>query len=203
MNTIKNLLLVFLSFQIAIIKADGTQCKNGTNSKLQEIVESSMENVLQTFFLDSNQNLFSQENAANFKQCPQGWFRILDSCLYISPVNEKVNATEAIERCQELVSDSRLFEPRYKMANDLVRRFVDILDGKPYTNQGPWIGVNDVDREGHYVYDSTMTQVYFTNWRSGQPDGGNDDCTGFDEDSEGQWRDYGCGAVLRYICEIV
>ena len=203
MNTIKNLLLVFLSFQLAFSKADGTQCKNGTNSKLQEIVESSMENVLQTFFLDSYKTFFSQENTPTFKQCPQGWFRILDSCLYIPSVNEKANATEAIERCQELVSDSRLFEPRYKMANDLVRRFVDILDaGKPFSD-GIWIGVNDVDREGHYVYDSTMTQVHFTNWRSGQPDGENDDCTCFDEDSEGQWRDYGCDNEFRFICEIV
>ena len=203
MNTIKNLLLVFLSFQIAFSKADGTQCKNGTNSKLQEIVESSMENVLQTFFLDSNQTFFSQENAPTFKQCPQGWFRILDSCLYISSVNERANAPVAIKRCQELVSDSRLFEPRYKMANDLVRRFVDILDaGKPFSD-GIWIGVNDVDREGHYVYDSTMTQVHFENWRTGQPDGENDDCAGFDGFSEGQWRDYECGVELRYICEIV
>ena len=110
MDTIKKLLLIFLSFQIAFSKAEGSQCKNGTNSKLQEIVESSMENVLQTFFLDSNQTFFTQENAPTFKPCPRGWYRILDSCLYISSLNEKANKTEAINRCQELVPDSRLFE---------------------------------------------------------------------------------------------
>src|SRR5262249_15617994 len=80
----------------------------------------------------------------------------------------------------------------------LVKSMVDAKGGDPSS----WIGFNDRDREGTFVWDDGSTSV-FTNWSSGQPD------NFFDEDCAilqastltGAWIDIDCEDSRSFVCE--
>ena len=67
-----------------------------------------------------------------------------------------------------------------------------------------WIGLNDMNSEGSYVWDSGMG-ISFTNWATGEPNNiNNEDCAHMYNDSFstfGQWNDHVCSTLSSYICE--
>ena len=70
-------------------------------SSVQDVLSESMQDILSEFFNedflnslkpnsepDQNRNLSESNHTENlFAGCPIGWFRILDSCLWVSPTN--------------------------------------------------------------------------------------------------------------------
>ncbi|XP_072175906.1 alpha-N-acetylgalactosamine-specific lectin-like [Diadema setosum] len=72
---------------------------------------------------------------------------------------------------------------------------------------GFWLGFNDRDREGRFVW-SDGSRVDYTNWIPGEPNnsGGNEDCAHFwyrNEQSGGtrDWNDTPCTREESYICK--
>jgi hypothetical protein len=66
-----------------------------------------------------------------------------------------------------------------------------------------WIGLNDRDVEGTWVYEDGSAPA-FTSWYSGEPNNsGEEDCTGVNFGAWGYWNDYSCtGSALPFVCEL-
>lgn len=67
-----------------------------------------------------------------------------------------------------------------------------------------WLGINDLQTEGTYLYDDG-TQVSYFQWRkhflSSQPDGGRrENCVAMASD-DGDWWDHYCDRAMNYLCE--
>ena len=57
----------------------------------------------------------------------------------------------------------------------LVQRLFDLEDESPYG--AVWIGINDIETEGKFVYQCTGQEIPFTNWGSLEPSSGiSEDC---------------------------
>ena len=68
-----------------------------------------------------------------------------------------------------------------------------------------WIGLNDIDNEGTYMW-VDGTALSYTQWSPGEPSNGdgiiNEDCTSVY--SNGYWNDAPCtNAYLCYICDTI
>ncbi|MFK8002006.1 MAG: C-type lectin domain-containing protein [Polyangiales bacterium] len=62
-----------------------------------------------------------------------------------------------------------------------------------------WIGLNDREEEGIYVWESGASSTY-RNWGDSEPDNfGNEDCAVIRAD--GRWNDQDCDAARRVVCE--
>ena len=69
-------------------------------------------------------------------------------------------------------------------------------------NSNCWIGYNDINTEGTFVWDDGSTST-FTNWASGEPNqSGDEDCVHTRGDPD--WNDENCGAQLNcFYCSII
>merc|ERR1711862_1076054 len=148
-----------------IFNGSGTSCKP---NKLQPILESSMQKVLREFGFNNSQNETDLTDAAQTQDCPSDWFRILDSCLWVSPPSLVLNAKNATSYCQTKLPNSRLFEPISHVQNTLARELVTALDGV-HRHEYIWIGMNDHQHDGRFFYDSAAEPIIFMNWAEGQP----------------------------------
>ena len=177
------------------------------------LLQESVQKVLKEFGFDKNQTEDCEcqcpecPTAKAHQECPEGWFRIINSCIWVSPTHSqslKLNAENATLHCMTKLPNARLFEPRTQMLNDLVAEFITILDGS-HLNYYLWLGMNDKGRETQYVYNSSEEPIGFTNWVDGQPDGHTgQNCVVFDyrnKESKAKWRDVECRMAYRFICE--
>jgi len=68
-----------------------------------------------------------------------------------------------------------------------------------------WIGVNDITTD-HTWKTSLEADISYTNWYSGEPSGGTEDCAHFWSHDPAQanreWNDADCGNSNKYVCEI-
>lgn len=66
-----------------------------------------------------------------------------------------------------------------------------------------WIGINDLQEEGTWVWVNSNTEATFTNWTRGQPDNAvnNENCGIIQKGYNYLWNDGQCYAALNYICE--
>ena len=73
------------------------------------------------------------------------------------------------------------------------------LLGSLVTSSSCWIGFNDIDNEGTFIW-ADGTEVTYTGWNSGEPNNaGNEDCT--DISSQNYWNDLSCTNGLScYFC---
>merc|ERR1712154_271566 len=67
-----------------------------------------------------------------------------------------------------------------------------------------WLGANDLDTEGKFVWNHTATLVSdaeFTDWAPGQPDDlKNEDCLEFHV-TFSHWNDHFCSTQKAFICQ--
>ena len=67
-----------------------------------------------------------------------------------------------------------------------------------------WIGLNDINSEGTFVWLSTSRLEDFDNWVTDQPDGtvdSSEDCVAMHEDDDFKFSDWDCSEMKYYICE--
>jgi len=76
---------------------------------------------------------------------------------------------------------------------------------KSLLSESTWIGLNDLDKEGTFVWQSGAA-TSFINFVKGEPNNGSwysgsEDCVEMTKDNDYKWNDEGCGSTRRYACE--
>ena len=92
------------------------------------------------------------------------------------------------------------------IANNLLKNFPRMKKGAHF---GPWIGLNDIKKEGDFVwipYDISVKTTNFTNWEWNEPSNqGNEDCVKmWKVFGSVKWNDAICASsrnIDGYICE--
>lgn len=111
-------------------------------------------------------------------------------------VQEEKNYRESLTHCR--IRGGMLAMPKDEAANTLLADYV--------SKSGffrVFIGVNDLEREGQYVFtDNTPLQNY-SNWQEGEPSDpyGHEDCV--EMLSSGRWNDTECHLTMYFVCEFV
>uniref|UniRef100_A0AAR2LZ52 Collectin-11 n=1 Tax=Pygocentrus nattereri TaxID=42514 RepID=A0AAR2LZ52_PYGNA len=64
-----------------------------------------------------------------------------------------------------------------------------------------YIGINDLESEGHFVYVERSPMSTFSKWREGEPNNAyeNEDCV--ELVSSGEWVDVACSLTMYFVCE--
>ncbi|KAG9268491.1 collectin-11 isoform X1 [Astyanax mexicanus] len=64
-----------------------------------------------------------------------------------------------------------------------------------------YIGINDLEREGHFVYVERSPMSTFSKWREGEPNNAyaDEDCV--ELVSSGEWVDVACSLTMYFVCE--
>ena len=135
--------------------------------------------------------------------CPNGqWHTHQGEELFFC--DERLDLQASAEACTSLGMD--LLQIRNQSENDFVRDVsldIPIHDGNQFE---VWIGLNDRDTEGAYLWENGDTPV-FSSWNAGQPDGGGaQNCSIMNLDPSdgygtGYWHDTDCGRLNGFVCE--
>lgn len=64
-----------------------------------------------------------------------------------------------------------------------------------------FIGINDLEKEGHYVYSDRSPMQTFNKWRQGEPNNAYDEEDCAEMVSSGGWNDVSCLITMYFICE--
>ena len=97
---------------------------------------------------------------------------------------------------------ARLFEPRSKTMNKLIYdKSVEVFGGRYRT----WLGINNFNTQGVYVFASNGEKISTRIWASGQPNTRNKRCVDFSYNQADQekWYDRNCLYENYFICEFV
>merc|ERR1712062_52218 len=198
------------------VSSSSADTNTSCNSNLEGIIKSSVQDGLSEFFNedfleslkpnsepDLTQNLTESNDPANLFGgcgCPIGWFRILNSCLWVSPKDTKLSHDDAYMYCKRKISGGQLFEPKSKVQNDYAKDLVDAIDGGEIYGVHLWIGINDHMEEGKFVYSKSEEPILFENWASGQPNGvgaTKQNCVTLHNNKK--WYDLECASTFRFI----
>ncbi|XP_038601488.1 collectin-10 isoform X2 [Tachyglossus aculeatus] len=109
-------------------------------------------------------------------------------------VREEKNYRESLTHCR--IRGGALAMPKDEGANALIADYV--------AQSGlfrVFIGVNDLEQEGRYVFTDDMPLQNYSHWREGEPDdpSGREDCV--EMLSSGHWNDTECQRAMYFICE--
>ena len=118
-------------------------------------------------------------------------------CYYLEMV--RMTYEEAKANCaSKFLNSGKLFEPLSLQVNDLVwEEFKDTIVPNGY---GPWIGVNNQERNSVYKYSSSGSEVSFTiPWKHGLHGQANRGCIYMWR--EAKWVDRSCTPSQVSICE--
>ena len=93
-----------------------------------------------------------------FDSCPAKWRSIGSSCVHL--VTERKNWLEAREHCKAIMPGSDLVSIRNSGENDQVFSY-----GSPFGGTSLYIGINDLEVEGHMVWAGTgKANAHFSDW---------------------------------------
>ncbi|XP_037358294.1 collectin-10 isoform X2 [Talpa occidentalis] len=111
-------------------------------------------------------------------------------------VQEEKNYRESLTHCR--IRGGRLAMPKDQASNALIADYV--------AQSGffrVFIGVNDLEKEGQYVFTDNSPLQNYSNWREGEPSDpyGHEDCV--EMLSSGRWNDTECHLTMYFVCEFV
>lgn len=64
-----------------------------------------------------------------------------------------------------------------------------------------FIGINDLEREGAFVYSDHSPMQTFNKWRSGEPNNAYDEEDCVEMVASGGWNDVACHITMHFMCE--
>nr|XP_020744718.1 collectin-10 isoform X3 [Odocoileus virginianus texanus]XP_020744719.1 collectin-10 isoform X3 [Odocoileus virginianus texanus] len=111
-------------------------------------------------------------------------------------VQEEKNYRESLTHCR--IRGGMLAMPKDEAANMLLADYV--------AKSGffrVFIGVNDLEREGQYVFTDNTPLRNYSNWKEGEPSDpyGHEDCV--EMLSSGRWNDTECHLTMYFVCEFI
>ncbi|XP_049626001.1 collectin-12 [Suncus etruscus] len=125
--------------------------------------------------------------------CPPHWKNFTDKCYYFSVERDIFDDAKLF--CED--KSSHLVFINTREEQQWIKRQINGQDSH-------WIGLTDSEHENEWKWlDGTSPE--FKNWKTGQPDnwghghGPGEDCAGLI--SAGQWNDFQCEDVNKFICE--
>ncbi|XP_060551516.1 perlucin-like protein [Ruditapes philippinarum] len=128
----------------------------------------------------------------SFGSCPDGWMRHDSTCYHFSHDTEAMLVAKL--SCQVL--GGALLEIETAAENAYIAGY--IKDKYSYY----YIGLNDIQEEGVWVWVESSSSASYLNWRPNEPNsvGNDENCVVIDKNS-GQWLDVACHNFFHYICE--
>ncbi|XP_046347992.1 perlucin-like [Haliotis rufescens] len=128
-------------------------------------------------------------------RCPLGFVRYKTSCYWFSTT--KGSFSEARSMCRYL--RSYLAKVTSKDEDDFIRHFA-LVRGKADVY---YLGGSDLRLEGMWMWEGEETQMTYTNWASGQPNGANkQNCLDIMKSFQNyKWTDIHCQGIFNFICE--
>ncbi|XP_057683875.1 ladderlectin-like [Corythoichthys intestinalis] len=124
--------------------------------------------------------------------CPKGWHRLDDRCFRV--VNKTKSFSEAEDYCVAL--EGNLASVRNNIEDEVVRALIAKDVGASAT---AWIGYNDLDMEGVFVWTDTASEV-FDEFDGADPSTDDEDCVLIAADNEVFWEDAPCGDEAAFVC---
>ncbi|XP_053407165.1 perlucin-like protein [Mercenaria mercenaria] len=127
--------------------------------------------------------------------CPNGWMTHENSCYHFSHDTE--DWIDAVAACKIL--GGHLVEIDDATENQYLVNQAKLINSK----ESFWIGLNDLQEEGSWVWVDSNEAVSYTNWYPGQPDNeaSNENCAHLNPVYNDLWNDKECYSLLNYICE--
>ncbi|KAM9569157.1 collectin-11 isoform 1-T2 [Salvelinus alpinus] len=116
-----------------------------------------------------------------------------DSKVYLL-VKEEKRYTDAEVYCQG--RGGHLAMPKDEGANTAIAGYI--------TEAGlsrVYIGINDIDREGHFTYVDSSPMSTFSKWREGEPNNAYEDEDCAEMVAVGDWTDVACHPTMYFVCE--
>ncbi|CAC5367790.1 unnamed protein product [Mytilus coruscus] len=123
--------------------------------------------------------------------CPDEWILHNEHCYFFAW--EELTWSQAKDNCKEKNSDL------VKIEDENEELWIEGL----MPDSKIWIGANDIENEGRWIWSSDNTTLQYFPWRSGQPDNYNNEehCAQIFSDKDGGWNDIGCSERLSFTCE--
>ncbi|POI24893.1 hypothetical protein CIB84_011356, partial [Bambusicola thoracicus] len=111
-------------------------------------------------------------------------------------VKEEKNYREALMHCRD--RGGTLAMPKDELTNTLLADYI--------SSSGlfrAFIGINDMEKEGQFVYADSSPLQNYSNWKDGEPHDstGHEDCV--EMLSTGEWNDSECQVTIYFICEFL
>ena len=140
-----------------------------------------------------------------FLECPSGWTQLSSGC-YIFPIYQPPMTWGDGKVYCEAAGGA------FVEVNSMTEQLTLTNHIKQWSSRRFWIGYNDLEMEGHWVW-ASGSEAEFTSWNSGMPDNRGEDTSNADcayIDTNGlKWRDEGCdhsqiyGKNMFPICEFI
>ncbi|XP_048796798.1 collectin-10 isoform X2 [Lagopus muta] len=111
-------------------------------------------------------------------------------------VKEEKNYREAVMHCRD--RGGILAMPKDEATNALLANYI--------SSSGlfrAFIGINDIEKEGQFVYADSSPLQNYSHWKDGEPHDstGHEDCV--EMLSTGEWNDSECQVTIYFICEFL
>ncbi|XP_069830170.1 collectin-11 isoform X2 [Dendropsophus ebraccatus] len=119
--------------------------------------------------------------------------RETDTKIYLL-VKEAKKYTEAQSYCQG--RGGTLSMPKDEATNSLIASYINQAGLSRV-----FIGINDLEKEGYYVYSDRSPMQTFNKWRQGEPNNAYDEEDCAEMVSSGGWNDVSCLITMFFICE--
>jgi len=140
---------------------------------------------------------FTGPRLGQAQTCLSNWTAVEGKCLYFS--EEKANYFEAETFCMN--AGGRLFEAQNNVADVKVSEMALVSEAGLVNFTNYWIGINDLDDEGTFVFNSSGSEIKESMWAKNQPDNldGLEHCITVSK--KGLWYDELCYLEKNFVCE--
>ncbi|XP_065683392.1 uncharacterized protein LOC100215503 isoform X1 [Hydra vulgaris] len=133
--------------------------------------------------------------------CTDGWLENGNYCYLFHSITATLQGQSWYD---SLLSCQRYGGNLLSVADNTENTFIsDQFKDTTIKNQHYWIGLNDIQKEGIFVWsDNSTSKFRFWNYRSGEPNNwnNNEDCV--EATYDGRWNDNSCDRLFGFICKV-
>ncbi|XP_043534516.1 collectin-11 isoform X4 [Chiloscyllium punctatum] len=132
-------------------------------------------------------------NELNFIKNAVAGVREVENKIYLL-VKEEKRYTDAHEYCHD--RGGLLIMPKDEATNSLIASYISEAGLSRV-----FIGVNDLEEEGQFVFTDGSPLQTFNKWRTGEPNNAYDEEDCAEMVSSGGWNDVACHITMYFVCE--